>query len=119
MQEFARVFGEGLANKVTLYIPSTTDVDSKLSEDAAAEVVNRAARLLADRFGGATAVPAQGAWVAESGKLVVERITLVYAFSGKLTTDDLESIKLFCEALKVELKQEAIAVEINGVLAFV
>lgn len=119
MNAIAKVFGDGLGNKVALYVPSTADVDQALSESAAKEVVNRSLRLFSDLFGGATAVPASGAWVASDGELVVESVTIVYSFSGELTTDSLTKIKLFCEALKAELGQEAIALEVNGALVFV
>lgn len=120
MTEIARVFGsEGLANQVTLVIPSTTDVNHPLSHEAATEVANRALRFLSELYGGATAIPARGAWVAQNGQLIVEGSTLVYSFCGQLTTDDLIKIKAFCESLKWELKQEALAVQINGKLLFV
>lgn len=118
MSDISRVFGAGWANKVTLYVPSTVDVDRPLDANAAESVVTRSLHLLAGRFGGATAIRAQGAWLAENG-LVLEGTTLVYAFSAQLTIDDLTTVKAFCEALKVEMRQEAIAVEVNGELLFV
>jgi hypothetical protein len=114
MNAVAQVFGtSGWEHKVTLYIPSTTDVDKHLSADTAKDVVTRAKRLLANIFGGATAISAEGSWL--SGEtLVDESVTLVYAFSNELTEDALSKIRLFCEELKSELRQDAIALEIDN-----
>lgn len=119
MSDISKVFGAGWTNKVTLYVPSTADVDRPLDANTAEAIVTRSLRLLATLFGGATAIRAQGAWLTENGRLVLEGTTLVYAFSEQLTTDDLTTVKAFCEALKAELGQEAVAVEINGDLRFV
>lgn len=120
MVSFAEVFGsEGMGNKVTLYVPSTVTVDQPLSQSAADEFVSRSLRLLSELFGGATAITAKGAWVANDGELVVEVVTLVYSFSANLTTDDLVKIKAFAETLKAELGQEAIAVEVNDRLLLI
>ncbi len=115
----ADVFGKGLTNKVSLYVPSTVDIRQSLTESATEEYVNRSLRFLANLFGGATALSAQGAWEAQSGDLVTEQVTIVYAFSDTLTSDHLTAVRQFCEALKRELRQEAVAVEINGELFFV
>jgi hypothetical protein len=115
----AEVFGGAWVHRVTLYIPSTADVDEPLTESAAKEVVNRAQRFMATLFGGATVIAAAGSWMTEDGQLVSEPITLVYSFTDTLTTDVLVQIRAFAAALKAELKQEAIAVEIDGGLHFV
>lgn len=120
MSVIAKVFGsEGLSNRVALYVPSTTAVDQPLDESTAEQFVSRSLRLMSELFGGATALPASGGWVASDGKLVTERVTIVYSFTGDLTTEDLMKIKFFVESLKAEMRQEAIAVEINGRLIFV
>ncbi|MCZ7546770.1 MAG: hypothetical protein M5R40_26060 [Anaerolineae bacterium] len=55
-------FTDGLPHQVTLYIPSTFDVDKPLNADAADWWVRNALTFLADLFGGATAQAATGAW---------------------------------------------------------
>lgn len=110
----ARVFGtEGLPNQVVVYIPSTVDVNTPLSEAAAKDAVIRAKRLLGSIFGGYTAIHAEGGWLS-GNELVDESVTILYSFAKVLTEDDLEKVKTFCVALKAELKQEAIALEVNN-----
>ena len=119
MDKIAQVFGtSGWDNKVTLYIPSTTDRDVSLSAQAAEQTVNRAKRFMASLFGGATAVHAEGSWLSDD-VLIDESVTLVYSFASVLTEADLHKVKGFCEALKTELKQDAIALEVNGELIFI
>lgn len=103
-----------MEHKVALVIPTTVNVDIPLSESTIQEIVNRSLRFLANLAGGATAYPATGAWVAESGKLVTEKVYIVYSFFSDLTIDDLMKIRSFVVNLKQELGQESFAVEING-----
>jgi hypothetical protein len=119
MDTIAQVFGtSGWENKVTLYIPSTTDSNVLLSAQAAENAANRAKRFMARTFGGATTLRAEGSWL--SGDVLIEEsVTLVYSFASVLTEDDLHKVKVYCEALKTELKQDAIAVEVNGELIFI
>ena len=102
-----------------MYVPSTINVDEVLNESAAELVVKEAATFLARRFGGATVTSANGAWVSASDTLVVEAITLVYAYAFELSTNDLATLKAFVVGLKGRLAQEAIAVEIDGGLYFI
>lgn len=115
----SRVFGEGLPHKVSVYVPSTTDVRESLDSEAANKVVDSVRRYLANLFGGATAVSAEGSWVAQDGTLVTEKVTIVYAFTPQLTRAQLLDIKRYATQLKRELGQEAIAVEIDSKLFFV
>lgn len=108
-----------MKHKIQIYVPSTTNVSEVLDNDKAAIYVDRSLRFLSEEFGGATAIPAQGAWVANNGLLVKESITLVYAFTDELTVDGRKKVLAFCETLRNELEQEAIAVEINGELSFI
>lgn len=55
--------------KVAIYVPSTTDV-----------FVNKVMTKFSEWFGGCTSTPAVGGWVSNSGALVVENVTIVYAF---------------------------------------
>jgi hypothetical protein len=113
------VFGDsGMAHRIALYVPSTTAVDQAMDSDTAQAVVDEALRLFSDLFGGATALPATGGWVADNGTLVTERITIVYAFADDLSPEALETIRQFCEQMKADLMQEAIAIEVNGRLLF-
>lgn len=70
-----------LDNKVAVYVPSTVGVD-KICDTR--KQVDETLTKLSGWFGGATATDAIGGWQSESGKLVKERITIVYAFCTKM-----------------------------------
>lgn len=103
--------------KVSVYVPSTVNVNE--SVDNSAQVMNVITEL-SKLFGGATASQAVGGWVCDNGQTVVENVTIVYAFC---TTDQLnqniDKVISICENLRDSMKQEAISLEINGQLGFI
>lgn len=94
-----------LKSKITVYIPAT---------------VNKAATLLSECFGGATSTEALGYWVSDTAGLVKENTTMVFAYAGE---DDLkknlDKVIDFCENLKIEMSQDAVALELNGEMFFI
>lgn len=110
--------GELLSHRVTVYVPSTRNVDQQLTLDEAEELVQRTAKFLSKLFGGATAQPAVGFWV-DGENLVRENVTLVYAYTRRLSKGTRKSVLDYCESLKVEYGQQAVAVEFDGKLRFV
>lgn len=106
-----------LKSKVTVYVPGTVDVDKATDNKKQVELV---ARLLSDSFGGATASPASGYWVAADGSLVVERVTMVFAYCDTAAAEKhMDDVVRLCYRLKSEMRQEAIALEYNGNMYFV
>jgi hypothetical protein len=106
-----------LSSKVTVYIPSTTDIDKEIDNT---KYVNECATLLADCFGGATSTPALGYWISNTAGLVKENTTMVFAYaSDKDLQTKINRVITFCEKLKTELTQDAIALEINGEMYFI
>lgn len=106
-----------LLKKVSIYVPSTVDVDKPVNN---AEYVEKTCRFLADNFGGCTAQKAQGSWIASDGKLVVEDVTICYAYCDLISyVKSILSVQKFARELCREMTQEAISVEFNGKLAFV
>lgn len=103
-----------LSCQVRVYIPSTINV--KESFDSS-EWKNKTLTFLSNSFGGATASSALGAWISNQGELIKEDVTLVFAYA---TQDQLESkiddVYNFCLSMKLALRQEAIALEVNGEL---
>lgn len=89
----AAVFGQGLSHRVSVYVPSTVDVNESLSKRTAELYACRVQRQMARRFGGSTAIAASGGWFSESGYFVTEQVTIVYAFSENLATGDLVEVK--------------------------
>lgn len=106
-----------LKSKVTVYVPATADVDKAIDNTP---YVERVARTLSACFGGATASPAQGFWVAEGGALVKESTTMVFAYcSTEAAERYLEDVVRLCVQLKHEMGQENIALEYNGGMYFI
>ena len=106
-----------LSHIFKIYVPSTTDVNTPTDN---AEKVRNTLVFLSDMFGGATATPARGAWVSNSAGLVLEDVTICYAFctlGGKLRNR--RRVMQYAARLRDEMKQEAISVEIDGRLYFV
>lgn len=106
-----------LSSKVTVYVPATVDVNKAIDNTKQVEEV---AATLSNLFGGATSTAALGYWISQGQGMVKEKTTLVFAYCEdvKLKTGIKELIDL-CEKLKTEMKQEAIAIEINGELYFI
>ena len=106
-----------LSSKVTVYVPSTMDIDKPVDTSA---YIDNCATLLSNCFGGATSTETLGYWTSPTMGLVKERSTMVFAYC---TDTDLqahiEKVIDFCENMKTELKQDAIALEINGEMYFI
>ena len=106
-----------LSSKVTVYVPTTKDIN--VSCDTS-EWVDACATLLSNCFGGATSTEALGYWVSPSAGLVKERSIMVFAYCSDTDLQaKIETVITFCEAMKDELKQDAIAIEISGDMYFI
>jgi hypothetical protein len=113
------VFGKGLQHRVGIYVPGTQDVDKVLDKQTAEETVDRVGQTFSSLFGGASAVSLTGFYTAESGSLVRENTTLVYAFCEAIATEQLLQVRALALDLKQELGQESIAVQVDNELFFV
>lgn len=106
-----------LKSKITVYIPATVNINKTIDNT---EFVNKAATLLSECFGGATSTEALGYWVSDTAGLVKENTTMVFAYAGE---DDLkknlDKVIDFCQDLKTEMKQDAVALELNGEMFFI
>lgn len=106
-----------LSSKVVVYIPSTVNINQEIDNT---KHVNDCASLLSDCFGGATSTTAIGYWQSATAGLVKEKTTMVFAYAGEADLEDkIDVVIEYCEALKVELLQDAIALEINGEMYFI
>lgn len=106
-----------LSSRVTVYIPSTTDVNKEVDTSS---YIDECASLLSELFGGATSTPALGYWLSQSAGLIKEKSTMVFAYcSDNDLTNGIDELVNFCEKIKTELKQEAVALEINGEMYFI
>ena len=98
--------------KITLYVPATIgteEIDNTFH-------VEHVADILSQLYGGATAVPVSGFWKdTETGELVREKTVQVFAFTNfwkKLKTR--KELEKLVGWMKLEMKQQAVLLEING-----
>lgn len=106
-----------LSSKITVYVPSTMDINKKIDNS---QYVDACATLLADCFGGATSTNTLGYWTSPTMGLVKEKSTMVFAYcTTEQVENHLEKVIDFCENMKAELAQDAIAFEYNGEMYFI
>lgn len=106
-----------LNHKLTVYVPATAGVNKPIDNT---KQVNQTAELLSRCFGGATSTPAVGFWVSDKEGLVKENTTLVFAYADEASlTAHFDEVIEWCEHLKAEMEQEAIALELDNKMAFI
>ena len=110
-------FSFDLNCKFGVYVPSTMNVNEQIdNSDEVVRVIGEMSTL----FGGATATPAIGGWVTETGETVVEKTTIVYSFcTSEQAAERFEDVLRICERIKREYGQEAVTLEYNGQVKFV
>lgn len=103
--------------KVAIYVPGTTDVNVPTDNKG---FVNKVMTKFSEWFGGSTSTPAVGGWVSNSGALVVENVTIVYAFcTPESFGEHFEEVYTPATEIRDEMKQEAVTLEYNGQIKFV
>lgn len=103
--------------KFAVYVPSTNDVNNSCDNT---EMVKYVLSELSKLFGGATATKGIGGWVSESAGLVLEEVTIVYAFcTSEQAAESFAAVYAICERIKSEMGQEAVTLEYNGQVKFV
>ncbi|MBA3532699.1 MAG: Crp/Fnr family transcriptional regulator [Ardenticatenales bacterium] len=106
-----------LNHTIGIFIPSTLDVNHAIDNGAQ---VQRALSFLGALFGGATRSDAEGVWRSEDNGLVVEQVTIVRTFvSQKALETHLDEVIAFATQMKQEMRQEAIALDIDNHLMLV
>lgn len=106
-----------LRHNVRIFVPSTIDVDKELDNTGYVDAILKD---FSEKFGGATSYLAMGAWSSPQAGLVKEKVTIVEAFCTEAQLEEnIEKVIELAEDLKRELKQEAIALQINNELYFV
>ncbi len=102
---------------VKIYVPST--VDATQTADTS-EIVDDTLDFLSVRFGGATSYKALGCWKSPEHGLIKEKVIICESHTDTRGLEaNVEAVVERAEALKAELSQEAIAIEINGEMYFV
>jgi hypothetical protein len=101
-----------LSSKITVYVPSTININQTIDNT---EYVNKTATLLSECFGGATSTNTLGYWVSATEGLVTEKSTMVFSYCTDVQlNENIEKIMQWVNTMRVELSQDAIAVEVNG-----
>lgn len=107
-----------LKNKVSIYIPSTIDVDVTIDNNKYVDEITKEFCLM---FGGATAQNVVGSWYSEDlKKVITENITIVYSnCSDEQLKENIDDVVDIAKKLCKDMTQECISLEINGELFFV
>ena len=105
-----------LSHKVSLYVPSEDETGKRIDQPAAVE---RVAGEFSDLFGGATATKARGFWRHSTGRIQAEAVTVVYAFAEVLDDAAIDRLYALATDLKRDLRQDSIALELDGTLYLV
>lgn len=100
-------------HKISIYVPSTTDIDTD-NQALSLRVTSKVAHRLSRFFGGATMTDGNGYYVANDGKLVTERVHIV----SSLADDDslllhTSSVNRLANMIKRVMTQESVLVEIT------
>ena len=106
-----------LSSKVTVIVPATKNINEEFDNK---EYVEKTATILSKCFGGATATETLGFWNSPTIGLVKEKSTTVFAYCNESDLQsNIEQVIEWCEEMKTELAQDAIALEINGEMYFI
>jgi hypothetical protein len=107
----------GMTNQIGIYIPTTVAVD-QLADTSTH--VQKTLAFMGRIFGGATHEQVHGVWNSSEAGLVTENIHLVRSFCSQTTLDgQMGTVIDYVEALKKELQQEAMAIEVNQKLMLI
>jgi len=117
METTTNVLSYNMDNKVSVYVPSTVNVNQRINNKKQVVSIIKQMSLL---FGGATSYECVGGWVADNGDIVTEKVNIVYSFCDKKSLkDNLSKVINICQQIKKEMKQEAVTLEVNGKATFI
>ncbi len=105
------------SNNLGIFIPTTFEVNRQIDTTV---YIDRTLEFLGERFGGATSEEVKGVWNSEEIGLVGEKLFKVHTYA---TTKDLKNyldeVVDYVRVIKDELRQEAMALEINQKLTLI
>lgn len=109
-----------LPMEMAIYVPSTYDVDKKVSRSEMNARINEVEKYLAETFGGFTSGEKEGGYLSSQNRIVTEKVVPVTAFASK---DDFNKKKSqLVNKMSIWAKkwgQEAIGFEFEGDLYYV
>lgn len=110
-------FSIGLKNKLSIYVPSTCNVNQVIDNT---KQVEKTACFLSKLFGGCTVINSNGFWISACKELVKENTTICFAYCStkdflKYENEIIDFVKTLC----FEMSQECISVSFNNELFFI
>jgi hypothetical protein len=98
----------------TIYVPNKDKQDAEFGTQR--QWVLEAIRLLSEINGGATAIPVEGGWLSDDGKLILEEPVVVYSFITKSDAflTNLPRIRDFLHRLGRETNQGEVVIELDA-----
>ena len=104
-------------NSIGIFIPTTLDADQ---EADTSKYMDEAMNFMAERFGGATCKTANGVWHSEKLGLIGEVVYIVHSYITQADMNShLDEVVDYIKEMKKELRQEAMALEVNQKLTLI
>jgi hypothetical protein len=99
---------------LTLYIPNKDKNDQEIGTQR--RWVLDAIRLLSEINGGATAIPVEGGWLSDEGRIILEHPVVVYSFVERpeVFLQQLPCLRDFLHRMGRETNQGEVAFEFEG-----
>lgn len=108
-----------LTDRVTIYVPSTTD-GNRPAKRLQKKVSKHVAKKFSCMFGGCTQQTANGFWMSDTKGLIAEKQNLIFAACTPQDREKhLADVLTIAKAICKYMKQEAVTVDNNGTLLFV
>lgn len=112
--------GLHLPYEISVYVPSTKEVDKHISKKEMDERTTEVTKFLSDKFGGFTSMQTTGGYVDHTGNLVKEPIVKITSFSTeKSFSDNKSNLISQIKEWNKQWGQEAIGLEFEGDLYYV
>lgn len=103
-----------LRNKVAIYAPSHNVIGSM---DNAGEYIDYIAHYLCEWFGWCTKVRATGGWKSPNDRIVLDDITIIYAYcTHRQYRRYRKHVLHMGRMVRTHMKQDCVGVELNGTM---
>jgi len=107
-----------LSHKISLYVPTRDRNNKPVDKKVINNMLDLTAKTFSEVNGGATSTQALGYWKTLEGKLIKEKVTIVFSYCENLEIAIEKAIEIG-EKLKIMSNQEAISLEVNNEIYFI
>ena len=104
---------------IAIYIPSKDAKADLVAPVSRKRILEDVEKQFLAAFGGFTEYEATGGWTLDSGKNVLEAITIVKSFYIGQDAAPFRLARTLALVIKLDLKQEAVTIEQNGEISFI